>query len=272
MEKSIKGEVMFVLENEKVKIIRKGKVAYLQFNKLLEYQDKIVHAYTLKENGASYESNDGTNYRQLCDALEIDDKKLISIKEQIHSQFVECVEDEKKVYTKIDGLITNKKEIALSLRFADCTPLFLYDPIHNVIGNIHSGWKGTTKKIAREAVKKMKEVYNTNPKELICCIGPCIRKCHFEVQDDVKEIFEQVFKESKLWEVAIEKGKFIDGKQKYTIDTTLLNKEMLLQEGLKEENIIDSGICTVCHSDKFHSYRVEREKAGRNTAIIGLKK
>ena len=117
----------------------------------------------------------------------------------------------------------------------------------------------------------MKEAYGTDPKDLICCIGPRIGKCHFEVQEDVKEIFEQAFIESKLIGEAIEKGRIEDGKQKYHIDTTLLNKEMLLQEGLQEENIIDCEICTVCHSDKFHSYRAKRENAGRNTAIMSLK-
>ena len=39
----------------------------------------------------------------------------------------------------------------------------------------------------------------------------------------------------------------------------------------KKENIIDCGICSVCNSDLIHSYRVEKEKYGLSTAIIGLK-
>ena len=67
------------------------------------------------------------------------------------------------------------------------------------------------------------------------------------------------------------KGKIKENKQKYNIDTVLINKETMLQMGLKEENIIDCGLCTVCNSDKFHSYRIEKELAGRNTGIICIK-
>ena len=67
----------------------------------------------------------------------------------------------------------------------------------------------------------------------------------------------------------MEKGKIKEGKQKYFIDTNLINERLLQDMGLKKENIIQSNICTVCHSDKLHSYRVDKEKSGRNTAIIG---
>lgn len=57
---------------------------------------------------------------------------------------------------------------------------------------------------------------------------------------------------------------------KYYIDTVLINQIILKQEGLKEENIISSGICTKCQANYLHSYREEGEKAGRNTAMIAI--
>ena len=45
---------------------------------------------------------------------------------------------------------------------------------------------------------------------------------------------------------------------------------MLEEMGLKTENIIESNICTVCNSTQLHSYRVDKENSGRNTAILGL--
>ena len=65
-------------------------------------------------------------------------------------------------------------------------------------------------------------------------------------------------------------GEIEEGRQKYYIDTTLINRLMLEEVGIKSENIIESGICTVCHSDVFHSYRKDKEKSGRNVAIIGI--
>lgn len=170
----------------------------------------------------------------------------------------------------IDGLITNKKDKVLSLTYADCTPIFLFDKSKNVIGNIHSGWQGTLNQIAKEAIKCMENSYNCNPEDIICVIGPTIRKCHFEVDEDVKNMFYNTFKKIYDLDKFIYTGKIKNGKQKYYIDTVYLNIQMLIQSGIIEKNIVDSNICTVENSKFIHSYRAERENAGRNTAIIGL--
>lgn len=153
--------------------------------------------------------------------------------------------------------------------FADCTPIFLYDKEKNIIGNIHSGWQGTLNKIIKQAIIELKNNYKCNPKDIICAIGPTIRKCHFEVDEDVEEKFVKAFENYKKEEFIEEK--IIHGKKKYNIDTVYLNKKMMLEMGIKDENIIDSKICTVDCKNLFHSYRAENEMAGRATAIICLK-
>ena len=126
--------------------------------------------------------------------------------------------------------------------------------------------------------------FGSNPQDIICCICPSIRKCHFEVDKDVKDMFEKEFfdlknvkfidieKENR--EKGIQLTDFIEEKvenTKWNIDTVLINKILLQQEGLKPENIIDSGICSVCHSDKIHSYRIEKKNYNTETAVIELK-
>ena len=176
------------------------------------------------------------------------------------------VDNSGKEYTKIDGLITNMRGITLTTREADCTPILLYDPVKNVIGNIHSGWRGTIAKISKNAIKKMIEEYECNVKDIICCIGPCIRECHFVVRDDVKEQFEKAFYNRDI----IRSKK--DESNQYYIDTVLAIKEMFINElGILQRNIEDCEICTVCNSSILHSYRVKKEESGRNVAIIGLK-
>ncbi len=170
-------------------------------------------------------------------------------------------------FIDIDGLVTDKKDRILSLTFADCTPLYLFDKDKKVIGNIHSGWQGTVKKIAKNAIKFMKEKYSCNPKDIICIIGPTISKCHFEVQKDVRDIFYNTFNYMASINSIIE---YNEKTKSYFIDTVEINKNLLLEEGLLEENIIDSGICTVCNSNIIHSYRKEGKEAGRNTALISL--
>ena len=93
-------------------------------------------------------------------------------------------------------------------------------------------------------------------------MGPSIRGCHFEVDKDVKDIFTKNFAE--IDDVIISEN------GKYYIDTVEINKRMLLEAGLQEQNIIDSGICTVCSCNKIHSYRGNNKTKLRNTAIISL--
>ncbi len=172
----------------------------------------------------------------------------------------------------IDGLITNVKCAILATTFADCTPLFFYDPIKNVIGNIHSGWPGTTKKIGAKAIDMLVKQMGCNPKNILCFIGPHIRKECFLVNDDVKEIFEKTFTDiCKNYNVIEETNMHNEKGKQYRIDTTLINKIMLKEKGILEENIYDCNLCTVCNKDMFHSRRAEGINYEVNTGIMYLK-
>lgn len=265
------------LSNENVIHVNKNGVEYLQFRRLLQYEDKISHCFTLKDltfgdnsNFYDIKKNVLENYNKIASELLLDGKNIVR-PFQTHTNFVKNVTTEKGIFIEklkdIDGLLTDRKDEVLSLTFADCMPIYLYDEKKNIIGNIHSGWKGTLNKIGKLAVEKMIKDYGSNPEDIICAIGPTIRKCHFEVDEDVKDMFYEAFKDSNI----ISLGQIKDGKQKYYIDTVLANINMMRDLGLKDENIIDSKICTVCNSDKMHSYRVDKNLAGRNTAIIAIK-
>lgn len=148
-------------------------------------------------------------------------------------------------------------------------PLYLFDKNKKVIGNIHSGWQGTVKKIAKKAIEFMKQKFGSNPEDIICVIGPTIRKCHFEVRKDVRNLFYNEFKAMKNIDDII---RYNDETKTYFIDTVEINKNLLKEEGILEENIVDSKVCTFCDSNIIHSYRKEGKEAGRNTALICLKK
>ena len=124
-------------------------------------------------------------------------------------------------------------------------------------------------RISVKTVEKMINEFNSKPEDIICCICPSIRKCHFEVDRDVKEMFENEFKDLNINKNIdiMEKQK---DKEKWNIDTVLINRIILEKTGLKAENIIDSGLCSVCNKELIHSFRVEKEGYGLNTAIISL--
>lgn len=256
------------LSNENIIHVKDNDVEYIQFKRLIEYENNISHCYTLIKD---YKDNINNNYKKLFNSLGLDYKGFKNINHQAHTNIVSKVSDINDTFTGIDGLVTNKKGISLSIRLADCTPILLYDSCKNVIGNLHSGWRGTTKKIAINGVQKMVEEYNSNPKDIIACIGPCIGKCHFKVDEDVKDIFKEKFSYLLDSNKFVTSGEIEDGKQKYYIDATIINIELLKEAGLLEKNIVDSKICTVCNSNIMHSYRKNKELAGRNTSIIGLR-
>ena len=278
------------LSNENVIQINKDGVQYLQFRKLLEYSDIITHAYSLgidknfrtarakdKEPLSKEERHKAINdYKKLANSIEIDYTNIIKPIQE-HTKIVKRVDNkinsnepdfDLEEYKLTDGLITNKKNIALATTNADCILLLFFDPVKKVIANTHSGWNGTLQRISIETVKKMEEEYSCNPEDIICCICPSIRKCHFEVREDVEQLFYNEFKDLKEREQVIIKKENTD---KWLIDTVEINKIILKKAGLKEENIIDSRICSVCNSDLIHSYRAEGEQYGLCTALIELK-
>ena len=262
------------LSNENVIHVKKNGIEYLQFKKLLEYEDDISHAYSLgidrnfrtaKANKEKLDKDiyDKTieDYKHLSKQIGLDYINIVK-SNQAHTNEVKIVKSKIKKdepdfnleeYTKTDGLITNKRNIGLSTTNADCILLLFYDPIKKIIANTHSGWRGTLQRISVKTVEKMRKEYGSNPEDIICCICPSIRKCHFEVDKDVKDMFEEEFQDlgkENLENIIEEKIK----DKKWNIDTVLINQ-----------------ICSVCNKDLIHSYRAEKEGYGLNTALIYLK-
>ena len=279
------------LSNENVIHIAKDGVQYLQFRRLLEYSDILVHAYSLgiDKNFRTARAKNvepltqeevkkaNKDYSDLCNAIEMN--YIDAVKpNQAHTKNVKKVDEHVNInkpdfnlkeYDFTDGLITNKSNILLATTNADCILLMFFDPIKKAIANVHSGWKGTLQRISVETVEKMQKEYGSNSKDIICCICPSIRKCHFEVDKDVKDLFEEEFRDLNISQNTdiMEKQK---DKEKWNIDTVLINKIILSNVGLKEENIIDSGICSICNKDLIHSFRAEKQGYGLNTALISL--
>lgn len=275
------------LSNENVLHLKKGNIEYLQFRKLLEFKE-LNHAYILKPNNMNfkrhiYDSEEKQKqvlekYKEVCEELNFNYNRL-SAPVQEHSANVVNVEKQEEnientfnSYYHTDGLITNIKETPLVSTNADCILIIIYDPVNKVIANIHSGWRGTQQKIIQNGIKQMQQTYNTKPENAICCICPSIRKCHFEVDTDVKDIFYETFKYTGKTEEFIKIGRKVDEKQKYNIDTVFINKIMLEELGVKPENIVDSNICSVCNKDLIHSRRIEGENYNVSLAVIELKK
>ncbi len=270
-----------IKENDIINIVDDGKVEYIQFKRLLKYKN-IRHAYILN----SYDMNFrvGKDFRHIekvkselkvvCDSIGFD-YETIERPDYNHSSNVAIINEvidgpelKGERFINTDGLVTNKNGITLISTNADCNLLLIYDPEKDVIANVHAGWKGTFGKIAKNAVELMISEYGCNPQSIEVYMLPSIRKCHFEVEDDVKNMCEEIFEYTGRLNEIIEVGKIKNGKQKYYIDTVLINRILLNEAGIMDENIVDCGLCSVCESDKIHSKRAEGEFFGLGAALI----
>ena len=270
--------------NHELVLTTKDQIQYLQFKRLLAFPE-VKHAYILKSHDMNFRL--GTNFRHLetvkknlevvCDELGIAKSSVIrpDYNHTSNVKVVDFVDNSEenpelsgKRFKDTDGLITDKTGIAMISTNADCNLILLYDPVKKVIGNIHAGWRGTFGKIALNAIHKMQETYGSNPEDILCFLCPSIRKCHFEVDEDVKEMCEETFHYTNRLGEIVQKGEVKEGKQKYLIDTVLINQMLLEEAGVLPENIVDSGICSVCASGKIHSKRAEGEYFGLGLAII----
>lgn len=266
------------LSNDVVIHKKLGEVEVLQFRKLLEFPN-VKHAYALKNlNFRRYENGESkySEYEKLLNAIDIEPKTLVKQDQKHTDNILEITrkqnEEGPDIYLEylegIDATITNKENITLASTNADCILIMFYDPMRNVIANVHSGWRGTFQKISQKVVRKMKSDYGCRAEDILCFICPSIRMCHFEVEEDVKNPCEEIFNYTGKLDEMIKIGRVVNGTQKYNIDTVLINKSILEEEGIKAENIYDSNICSVCKSEKVHSRRVEGPDFGVGTAVI----
>jgi len=171
-------------------------------------------------------------------------------------------------YTDIDGLITNIPGIILSTFHADCPPVFFIDPVKKAIGLSHSGWKGTKGEIAARTIEAMTKEYGTDPKDLICAVGPSICGECYEIGVDVAEEFSENYTKEEL-----ENEKIIVPYPNDKFRLYLWNaiRYTLKKSGVKPENILVTDICTRCNPDLLFSHRVHKDNRGNLCAFLSLK-
>lgn len=207
------------------------------------------------------------NYKRITSAIGIDYRDVV-LSKQVHEDKVVKVGycdkgngiTRENAFTSADALITDETGVALVTTFADCTPVFFIDPIKRVIAAAHSGWRGTVKRISVRVIEKMVGEYGSNAEDIICAIGPSIQQDHFEVGDDVAEIFIKEFGRDTV----------LDVNGKYHVSMQRAIKKQLVKAGVNINNIDDCGICTYCNSDLLFSHRKTNGRRGNLGAFIQL--
>lgn len=167
----------------------------------------------------------------------------------------------------VDALITNEKGIWLTSFYADCVPLYFFDPVHEAIGLAHAGWKGTTLKIAERTIQAMREHFNTEPKELLVAIGPSIGSCCYEVDRRVYEAVRKLFSDSEWKRLKSELCHRVS-QENWLLNLKECNRQIMIKAGILPIHIELTQYCTGCNTDLFYSHRMEGGNTGRMMSWI----
>lgn len=203
------------------------------------------------------------NRQKGFDALDLNHSSLFDAW-QVHGTNVIYAEKPRGLddpYQKADILVTDRPGVTLMMRFADCTPIMLYDPVRQVIGLVHAGWMGTVNQAASIAIDAMVGKYECNPANIFAGIGPSIGPDHYEIGEDVISNVRDTFG----WDSPVLE-KAHNGK--VHLDLWVANRILLEKKGVREIEI--AGLCTVCHLDDWFSHRGEKGTTGRFGAMIAL--
>jgi polyphenol oxidase len=164
-------------------------------------------------------------------------------------------------HQKADIIFTDKPEVTLYMRFADCVPILLYDPKKCVVGIAHAGWLGTVRAVSITAVRGMTEHYGSQPENIMAGIGPSIGVDHYEVGPEVIAQVDQAFGPDAKRLIEIRGGRTY-------LDLWAANRVQLEKSGVKQIEV--AGLCTACHLDDWFSHRGEKGRTGRFGALIAL--
>ncbi len=173
--------------------------------------------------------------------------------EQVHGDDVVVVEEEKDI-PQADGAVTGLRGTGLLIRQADCASVILYDPVKNVIGAVHSGWRGSVENIVGKTVDKMRTVFGCLPRDLWAGQGPSLGPCCAEYRDH-RTMFPS------FWD------RYHVGDRRF--DFWSLVEDQLSQAGVPLARIESCRICTRCRTGDFYSYRGEGV-TGRFGTFIGM--
>tara|TARA_Y100001970_G_C14213561_1_gene848343 strand:- start:17 stop:778 length:762 start_codon:yes stop_codon:yes gene_type:complete len=203
------------------------------------------------------------NLEHISSKIGCEKEKLVTLN-QTHSNDVIFFENSFEIKNKIpgDAIVTKIKKVGIGVLTADCVPVLLYDPQKKIIGSIHSGWKGAFNGVIRNTIKKFTDL-ESDLKETVAVIGPCIHKKNYEVKAD---LYEKFIEQNSNYKNFFEKAH----SDKFLFDLRGLVNKQINDLGIK--NIENIEMDTFSQKDLFYSYRrsrIKKEKDyGRCISVI----
>jgi purine-nucleoside/S-methyl-5'-thioadenosine phosphorylase / adenosine deaminase len=257
------------------------KIKYLSSPILSSFDSVLIHGFLSREGGVSappfsslnFDVREGDPLENVARNKEIIKKasgarmeRLILVN-QVHGSSVLVLDDfvggpSSYRLTDADAIITGLTDFPIGILTADCLPILLYDPVNAVAGAVHAGWKGTVRSIVVKTVEAMRARFGTNPRDIICALGPYIGPCCYGVGENVYAEFSDAFGNVDC---------FKRDSGALRLDIGASNVSQLHEAGIIKDNISISPFCTSCRNDLFFSYRKDNKRTGRQLSFIMLK-
>ncbi len=274
-------------DTPKMQVHRDGELVWLSYP-ALDQMDWLVNGFSTRLGGVSegifssmnlsFTRGDDPeavmeNYRRISRSLGFRPEDIVT-SDQTHTTNLKVVGAEhcgsgitrERDFSEVDGMMTDVPGVVLATFYADCVPLYFVDPVHRAVALSHSGWRGTVGRMGRETILRMQQEYGTDPKDLITAIGPSICQDCYEVSEDVIDAFRKEFPEElhdRLFYPTVP-GKF-------QLNLWEANRRILMDAGVRAEQIYLPGVCTCCNPEVLFSHRASRGKRGNLAAFLSLK-
>lgn len=210
------------------------------------------------------------NRRQLIGLMGSDLSKMVCC-QQVHGSKVAVVDSgcaglgaicHEDALKNTDGMVTDTPGLLLATFYADCIPVYFFDPVRQVVALSHSGWKGTMDLITAKTLQTMYSQFHCQASDVMVYIGPGIDKCCFEIKADLADKVLSIFPNDH--DIIIMNQNRIMWDLKETI------RRCAVDNGVRESRIVVSPWCTSCHTEYFYSFRKEQGYTGRMAALITL--
>lgn len=274
-------------EDSRMRLREENGVPYFVFQNL-EDTNLVRHGFSTRMGGVSAghlssmnlsftrgdnPENVRENFRRMAEAVGFDAESLV-LSDQTHTTNVRRVTaddrgkgfDRPRDYTDVDGMVTDVPGLTLATFYADCVPLFFVDPVHRAIGLSHSGWKGTVGRMGAATLRKMSEEFGTDAADVQAAIAPSICQDCYEVSADVADRFAAEFADA-----ADERLLYKKENGKYQLNLWRANEIVLLEAGIRPQNLVVTNICTCCNPELLFSHRASHGMRGNLGAFLQLK-
>jgi YfiH family protein len=236
-----------------------GKIRRLSFAFLRDF-DFLSHGLVIASKKGNFSSQVKKNVVGRLFERESSDERHVIVPQQVHGNRCVTIKGGGPLKKRYEGdtILTDRKDVLLTVSVADCLPVFLVEPKRKVVGLVHAGWRGTLLGIARQTMMRANTEFGCDPRDFTILLGPAIQKCCYEISEGIALLFDGDF----LVRVPGQRPK---------LDLPSANLKQFLNCGVERRNVFGSNECTCCHKEMFDSFRRDGDKAGRMIAFLGIK-